>query len=157
MDSALVVRWVGRSDHDLFASRAYLRKKGKPQRVSDLARHRFVPLGEPHQRENLRLIGPNGDETVKVQGPVVVHEVSFAADAITAGVGIGLLPEAYFGWAMMGGSRSATRKLIRVLPDRIRSTNTVADGAGMGCYLVGRWSSSKPRVARLKMLASSRC
>ena len=39
----------------------------------------------------------------------------------------------------------------------IRSTNTVADGPGRGCYLDGRWSSSKPRDARLKMLASSRC
>jgi len=29
---------------------------------------------------------------------------------------------------------------------RKRSTNTVADGAHGGCYLVGRWSLSKPRV-----------
>src|SRR5439155_25368755 len=47
----------------------------------------------------------------------VVHEMSFAADAIAAGVGIGLVPEAYFGWAMTGGSRSASRDLVRVLPD----------------------------------------
>jgi hypothetical protein len=40
---------------------------------------------------------------------------------------------------------------------RMRSTNTVADGGRVGCYLVGRWSSSKPRDARLKMLASRRC
>jgi len=44
-----------------------------------------------------------------------------------------------------------------VLLDRMRSTNTVADGARGGCYLVGGWSPSKPRVARLKTLASSRC
>src|SRR5450432_1287429 len=36
VDSSLVVRRLGRSDHGLFASRAYLRKAGKPQRVSDL-------------------------------------------------------------------------------------------------------------------------
>jgi hypothetical protein len=40
---------------------------------------------------------------------------------------------------------------------RMRSTNTVADGGRAGCYLVGRWLSSKPRDARLKTLASSRC
>jgi DNA-binding transcriptional LysR family regulator len=117
VDSSLVVRRVGRSDHGLFASRAYLRKAGKPQRVSDLARHRFVLFGEPHEREQLRLIGPQGDETVKIQGPLVVHEMSFAADAISAGVGIGLVPEAYFGWAMTGGSRSPSRDLVRVLPE----------------------------------------
>jgi DNA-binding transcriptional LysR family regulator len=117
VDSSLVVRRVGRSDHGLFASRAYLRKAGKPQRVSDLARHRFVLFGAPHEREQLRLIGPQGDETVKIQGPLVVHEMSFAADAIAAGVGIGLVPEAYLGWAMTGGSRSPSRDLVRVLPD----------------------------------------
>jgi DNA-binding transcriptional LysR family regulator len=118
VDSSLVVRRLGRSDHGLFASRAYLRKAGTPRRVSDLARHRFVLFGEPHQRESLRLTGPRGEETVKVQGPLVVHEMSFAADAIAAGVGVGLVPEGYFGWAMAmkGGSR-ATRELVRVLAD----------------------------------------
>jgi DNA-binding transcriptional LysR family regulator len=76
-----------------------------------------VLFGEPHEREQLRLIGPKGDETVRIQGPLVVHEMSFAADAIAAGVGIGLVPEAYFGWAMTGGSRSPSRDLVRVLPD----------------------------------------
>jgi len=117
VDSSLVVRRVGRSDHRLFASRAYLRKAGKPKRVSDLARHRFVLFGEPHEREQLRLIGPQGDEIVRIQGPLVVHEMSFAADAIAAGVGIGLVPDAYFGWAITGGSRSPWRELVRVLPD----------------------------------------
>jgi DNA-binding transcriptional LysR family regulator len=117
VDSSLVVRRLGRSDRGLFASRAYLRKAGTPQRVSDLTRHRFVLFGEPHDRELLRLTGPQGDETVKVQGPLVVHEMSFAADAIAAGVGIGLVPEAYLGWATTGGSRSARRDLVRVLPD----------------------------------------
>ena len=117
IDSSLVVRRLGRSDLGLFASRAYLRKAGKPQRVSDLSRHRFVLFGQPHEREHLRLTGPQGEETVKVQGPLVVHEMSFAADAIAAGVGIGLVPESYFGWAMKGKSRSPGRDLVRVLPD----------------------------------------
>ena len=119
VDSSLVVRRLGRSDHGLFSSRAYLRKAGTPRRVSDLARHRFVLFGEPHQREHLRLTGPQGEETVKVQGPLVVHEMSFAADAIAAGVGIGLVPEGYFGWvrATKGASRAPSRELVRVLAD----------------------------------------
>ena len=40
---------------------------------------------------------------------------------------------------------------------RIRSTNPVADGSRSRCYLEGEWLPSKPRVARLKTLASSRC
>jgi DNA-binding transcriptional LysR family regulator len=116
IDSALVVRRLGRSDHGLFASRAYLRRAGKPQRVSELARHRFVLFGQPHERELLRLNGPDGEETVKVQGPLVVQDMSFAADAIAAGVGIGLVPEAYLGWATKGRWRSPGRELVRVLP-----------------------------------------
>jgi DNA-binding transcriptional LysR family regulator len=117
VDSSLVVRRLGRSDHGLFASRAYLRKAGKPRRVGDLAGHRFVLFGEPHERGHLRLTGPQGEETVKVQGPLVLHEMSFAADAIAAGVGIGVVPEAYRGWAMKGRLRSVGRELVRVLPD----------------------------------------
>ena len=117
VDSSLIVRRLGRNDRGLFASPAYLRKAGKPRRVSDLARHRFVLFGEPNERASVRLTGPKGDETVKVQGPLVIHEMSFAADAIAAGVGIGLVPEAYRGWAIRGGLRSARRDLVRVLPD----------------------------------------
>ena len=41
--------------------------------------------------------------------------------------------------------------------NRMRSTNPVADAGRERCYSVGRWSSSKPREARRKTLASSRC
>jgi DNA-binding transcriptional LysR family regulator len=116
VDSSLVVRRLGRGDHALFASPAYLRKAGRPRRVSDLAHHKFVLFGEPHVREHLRLTGPDGDETVMVHGPLVVHEMSFAADVIAAGVGIGLISGAYFGFALTGGLRSVRGTLVRVLP-----------------------------------------
>jgi DNA-binding transcriptional LysR family regulator len=117
VDSSLVVRRLGRSDGGLFASRAYLREAGTPRRVSDLARHRFVLFGEPHERQHLQLTGPDGEESVTVQGPLVIHDLSFAVDVIAAGVGIGLVPEAYCGWAKKGGLRSRRRDLVRVLPD----------------------------------------
>jgi DNA-binding transcriptional LysR family regulator len=116
VDSSLIVRRLGRTDMGLFASRAYLDNAGTPRRLSDLARHRFVLFGEPHAREQLRLTGPQGEATVKIQGPLVVHDMSFAADAIAAGIGIGLVPQGYFGFAWKGGLRDA-RRLIRVLPD----------------------------------------
>ncbi|HVV53438.1 MAG TPA: LysR family transcriptional regulator [Polyangia bacterium] len=117
VDSALIARRLGRTELGLFASRAYLRKAGRPQRVADLAGHRFVLFGEPHERENLRLTGPDGEETVQVRGPLVVHDMSFAVDAISTGLGIGLVPDMYLGWIAKGKLRSRRPDLVRVLPD----------------------------------------
>ena len=117
VDSSLIVRRLGRVDHGLYASRAYLRKAGRPQRVSELARHRFVLFGEPQARHQLRLTGPRGDETVKIDGPLVVHDLPFATDAIAAGIGIGVVPEMYLGWVLKGGMRANRDQLVRLLPD----------------------------------------
>jgi DNA-binding transcriptional LysR family regulator len=117
VDSSLIVRRLGRSDHLLFASPAYLRKAGTPRRVSELARHRFVLFGEPNTREHLRLTGPDGEETVRVQGPLVVHDMAFAADVIAAGIGIGLVSGAYVGFASKSGLHAVRKALVQVLPD----------------------------------------
>src|SRR5579871_4634931 len=106
VDSALIARRLGRTELGLFASPAYLRKAGRPQRIADLAHHRFVLFGEPHAREHLRLAGPDGEEEVQVSGPLIVHDAAFAADAILAGVGVGLIPDTYFGWLAKAGLRA---------------------------------------------------
>jgi DNA-binding transcriptional LysR family regulator len=54
---------------------------------------------------------------VKISGPLVSHDMSFATDAIAAGIGIGLVPEVYCGWAMTSPLRLPTRGLVRLLPD----------------------------------------
>jgi DNA-binding transcriptional LysR family regulator len=117
VDSSLIVRRLGRSDLGLFASRAYLRKAGTPRRLSDLAQHRFILFGEPHDRQQLHLNGPEGPSVVRIDGPLVVHEMSFGTDAIAAGIGIGLVPEIYLAWVHKGGLRAAPVGLVRVLPD----------------------------------------
>ena len=118
VDSALIARRLGRTELGLFASPAYLRKAGRPKHVANLAKHRFVLFGEPHEREHLRLTGPDGEESVKVQGALVVHDMSFAVDAISTGIGIGLVPDMYLGWMVKGGMRSGGRDLVRVSPLR---------------------------------------
>jgi len=120
VDSSLVSRRLGRSDLGLFSSRAYLRKAGTPRRFSDLASHRFVLMGEANQRNELRLTGPAGEETLRIDGPLVVHDMAFAADAIAAGVGIGLIPTAFFGFAAKGGLSSTAKNLVQVLPEYYR-------------------------------------
>src|SRR4029078_11829664 len=113
-------------------------KAGRPRRVADLAKHRFVLFGEPPERGHLRLTGPGGEgnrkgagaprgrrpltgpageETVKVSGPLVGHDMSFAADVISTGLGIALIPDIYLGWLAKGGLRRGRPELERVLPD----------------------------------------
>jgi DNA-binding transcriptional LysR family regulator len=118
VDSALIARRLGCTELGLFASRGYLRRAGRPKSVADLAKHRFVLFGPPHEREQLRLTGPDGEELVKIRGPLVVHDMSFAVDAISTGIGIGLVPDMYLGWMVKGGMRrSGGRDLVRLLPD----------------------------------------
>jgi DNA-binding transcriptional LysR family regulator len=117
VDSSLIVRRLGWTDLGLFASRSYLRAAGTPRRVSDLSRHRFVLFGDTPQREQLRLTGPAGEETVRIDGSVVAHDMAFAADAAAAGRGVAALPDRAFGWAMKGGLRTSWKTLVRLLPD----------------------------------------
>ena len=117
VDSSLIVRRLGRRDLALFASPSYLRRAGRPRSVGELSGHRFVLCGEPPQRHELRLTGPGGVESLKIDGPLVTHEFGFATDAIAAGIGIGLIPEAYFGFMAKRGLKPASRELVRLLPD----------------------------------------
>ena len=63
------------------------------------------------------MTGPGGEETVKIDGPLIVHDMSVAADAAAAGIGIALLPDAYFGWAIQNKRDDGARDLVRLLPD----------------------------------------
>jgi len=117
VDSSLIVRKLGRTDLRLFASREYVRKEGRPRRFADLGAHRFVLFGDPHKRNQLTLTGPAGDETIAIDGPLIVNDIGFAVDAAAAGTGIALIPEAYLGWAIKGKLRPTWRDLVRLLPD----------------------------------------
>lgn len=115
-DSSLVVRRLGRTTTGLFASRSYLRKHGRPSTLEELSGHRFVLFGGG-VRGQLRVTGPEGEETIKVAGPLVAYDLATIADAVAAGVGIGLLPDMYLGWLMEGGLDARRTDLTRVLPD----------------------------------------
>jgi DNA-binding transcriptional LysR family regulator len=92
-DSSLVARRLGASDMGLFASLAYLRRRGKPSMVADLAAHEFIvfrPLvGASGQ---LVLSGREGERRVTVQGPIVADDMLFVRQLVVSGAGIGLIP-----------------------------------------------------------------
>jgi DNA-binding transcriptional LysR family regulator len=112
VDSTLVARKVGSTGIALWASPAYLKKRGAPRSVAELVSHDCVLFRAPGGRATWKLVGPDGEETVEVTGRLVVDEMSFVRRAVGAGLGIGLVPRFLAGCADEGG------ELVRVLPER---------------------------------------
>jgi DNA-binding transcriptional LysR family regulator len=88
-DSSLIVKRLGTTAHRMFASAAYLERRGKPRAIADLARHACVLF---RGQRTWELHGPKGKETVEVDGPISGDHLSFVYEAVSLGHGIGLLP-----------------------------------------------------------------
>jgi DNA-binding transcriptional LysR family regulator len=111
MDSTLVARRVGSSDLALFAAPAYLKRRGRPRVLQDLAQHDCILFRTRGGRAVWSLSGPNGDETVEVAGSVSADEMGFVARTAAAGVGVANLP--------LPSARDFVRRnaLERILPE----------------------------------------
>ncbi|MGH7841672.1 MAG: LysR family transcriptional regulator [Candidatus Binataceae bacterium] len=106
-DSSLIARRVGNLRGGLFASREYVRRRGQPQRLADLAKHDCVLFRGQDGKAILRLLDGEREHRVEVTGPFTVDEIPAAHQAVLAGVGIG--PISFFVSARMRG-------LVRILP-----------------------------------------
>jgi DNA-binding transcriptional LysR family regulator len=92
-DASLVSRRMGHSPSGLFASPRYLDARGRPQNIAELAQHDAVLFRGKDGKALWRLDGPNdATSTVEVSGRVSGDELLFVRQAITSGLGIGLLP-----------------------------------------------------------------
>ena len=108
-DSTLVVRRIGSDALLLFASPAYLKRRGMPQKIADLANHDMVLHRTRDGRNALSLAGPDGPVTVDVRAKVVADDMSFLARAAIAGAGIALIP------AMLAHGPHERGELVHVL------------------------------------------
>jgi DNA-binding transcriptional LysR family regulator len=95
-ESSLLLRKLGTTSLELWASKDYLDKRGRPTEVSELEAHDcvlFKPFGVTEGRSEWTLETPRGQsQTTSVRGPVTVDDLSFVVEALTHGAGIGLLP-----------------------------------------------------------------
>jgi DNA-binding transcriptional LysR family regulator len=108
-DSSLVARKLGEIEIGLFASAAYLERRGRPKKLADLASHDCILFRAAGGRATWRLDGPRGEENVDVVGAVVSDDMLFTQRMISAGVGIGQLPR------LPKGCTDTT--MVRVLPE----------------------------------------
>jgi DNA-binding transcriptional LysR family regulator len=113
-DSSLVARKIGSDQLGLFASPSYLRRRGRPKTPAELANHDCVLFRGTNGKSEWRLTGPRGEERVTVRGPLNVDELSFVQQAVTAGVGIALLPMIA---VRLAAARGPLPLPVRVLPE----------------------------------------
>ncbi|HEY3495787.1 MAG TPA: substrate binding domain-containing protein, partial [Polyangiaceae bacterium] len=111
-DGSLVARKLAPIETGLFAAPAYLKRRGTPESVAALARHECVLFRPERGRARWTLPGPNGDESVEVQGAIGADDFSFVYRATLAGAGIAFLPRFLVKEAVARGA------LVRVLPGR---------------------------------------
>ncbi|MEI9936472.1 MAG: LysR family transcriptional regulator [Pseudomonadota bacterium] len=113
-DSSLVARKIGSDTLGLFASPAYLRRRGRPKTLADLAGHDCVLFRGTHGKIEWQLTGPRGEERITVHGPLNADEMAFVQQAVNAGVGIALLPMI---GVRLAAARGALPMPVRVLPE----------------------------------------
>lgn len=113
-DSSLVARKIGIDSLGLFASPGYLRRRGRPKTVAELANHDCILFHATLGKSEWHLTGPRGVERVTVRGPLNVDEMGFVQQAVAAGVGIALLPTVGVRFA---AARGAAPMPVRLLPE----------------------------------------
>ncbi|RFU49265.1 LysR family transcriptional regulator [Paraburkholderia sp. DHOC27] len=119
-NSDLVSLPLGTTFSILCASPAYVRSHGAPQQPADLRQHDCLILQTPaFPPHDWLLEGPEGSETMEVNGPVQVNIAESLAVAIREGMGIGILPL----YAAIDGLRDGS--LVRVLPEHTLQKMTI--------------------------------
>jgi len=109
-DSSLVTRRLGEATNRLYASPAYVARRGMPRTFADLAKHDAIVARAIAGEARWEMAGPKGLEHVDVTGKIVGDHFQFITDAAMAGLGIALLP-------VWSGDRAVTEgKLVAVLP-----------------------------------------
>ena len=110
-DSSLLTRRLGEVTNRLYAAPSYVKRRGMPRTVADLAKHDAIATRSVGGETRWDLVGPRGGhERVDVSAHVVGDHLGFVADATLAGLGIALLPV----WTAEPQVRA--RALVAVLP-----------------------------------------
>ncbi len=93
-DSSLLARRIGAFGRVLVAAPAYLEKRGAPSRPADLADHDCVIHEYGPESAQWHFKGPDGPETIRVQGRLHVNNAAIVRRAVLDGFGVAMVPEA---------------------------------------------------------------
>jgi len=110
-DSSLIARKIAPCKRVFCASPEYLKQHGTPKVPQDLAIHHCLVYSNELKPDTWVLNGPNGTESVKVNGPVCADNGDILKTAALSGLGITLLPTFIVGADLCEG------QLVQVLPN----------------------------------------
>jgi LysR family transcriptional activator of dmlA len=108
----LIARRIAANQRVLCAAPAYLAQHGTPRKLADLAQHRSIAIRERDQDPGRwKLSGPDGEESVRVKGPLSTNNGELVHQWAIDGHGIILRSIWDVGHSLADGS------LVRVLPE----------------------------------------
>ena len=111
-DSTLRARRIAETKLQLVASPDYLKRKGAPRGVDDLAEHDLLHYSYLASGRSWRLIGPGGVERqVRASGPLTVNNGSALITAVERGLGIALSPD------FICRESLNAKRITQILPD----------------------------------------
>lgn len=129
-DSTLVARRLATMTISLWASRSYLRKRGKPRTPEDLAHHDVLYLRGAQGRSRLVLHGEDGERAVDVNVPLSSNDMVFLRRMADAGQGIAAIPSVLSmrselehvlpGWTLAESALFAVYPSARLVPAKVR-------------------------------------
>lgn len=124
----------------LVASADYLRRHGRPEHPSELARHACLPYLRDAASQSWsfeRTGSPAERVVVAVDGPFRANNSEVLREAVLGGLGIGLLPD------FSAAGYLGPRQLMEVLPDW-RPLGFFGDGI----YAIRPWAPQVPRAVQ---------
>ncbi len=110
-DSTLAARKLGELDYGLFASRAYLARRGSPRTPNQLKDHELLRFSGGRHTQAWVLRRDDHEERVEALGRLRVNNSFAVRDAAARGLGIALLPR------VVVGESAGRARLVPVLPD----------------------------------------
>lgn len=134
-DSSLYQKKIGAIGTFLVAAPDYLKKQGQPKDITELAAHRLV-MTPNLPTWFLRQSSTGAQKDLTLKATTHVNDVTMAAHMVTAGLGLGLLPESEVSAFIDQG------QLIRILEDWVGPTREL--------YAV--WPSGRLLNAKAKAL-----
>ena len=118
-DSSLVARKLARIELRLYASPAYLARRGTPMTVGELAEHDGLLFRPPDARAPWSATGPGAGGDAPRAPRIIANDFHFLRAALRAAGGVGLLPSFLATDDVMAG------RLTRVLPEWSRGGGTL--------------------------------